>query len=171
MSKFSFKPLEESDIDLLYHWLNLPHVSEIWYENLSYEETRKKYLQRLDSDWIFSFIIHCDNQPIGFIHYYYADKVGHGWWPNAKPGEAGIDLFIAEQAYLNKGYGALLLKEFIKLLSKDRKLKTLFVDPAPDNVRAIRCYEKCGFKAQGEIDTPNGKVLLMQLDPQDKKPN
>jgi RimJ/RimL family protein N-acetyltransferase len=35
------------------------------------------------------------------------------------------------------------------------------VDPKPDNPRAIRCYEKAGFRAVREIDTPDGRALLM----------
>ncbi|HSM07403.1 MAG TPA: hypothetical protein VLA33_00110 [Gemmatimonadota bacterium] len=36
-------------------------------------------------------------------------------------------------------------------------------DPHPDNARAIRCYEKVGFKRAGEIVTPDGRALLMRL--------
>ena len=38
------------------------------------------------------------------------------------------------------------------------------VDPAPDNARAIRCYEKAGFRADSVIDTPDGKALIMYWD-------
>ncbi|MDF2690595.1 MAG: family N-acetyltransferase [Gammaproteobacteria bacterium] len=163
VKKFEFKPLQESDIDLLYRWLSQPHVAEIWYESLSYQETRAKYLACLTYDWIFLFIVYYRNQPIGYIHYYYAEKVGHGWWPDAKPGEAGLDLFIGEQDYLDKGYGTALLKEFIKKISADPKVHTLFVDVELNNLRAQRCYEKAGFISQGEINTPAGKAILMAI--------
>ena len=31
----------------------------------------------------------------------------------------------------------------------------------PENARAIRCYEKAGFRRVGEVDTPDGRALLM----------
>src|SRR5439155_24341115 len=37
-------------------------------------------------------------------------------------------------------------------------------DPAPDNHRAIRCYERAGFRPIGAITTPDGAAVLMVLD-------
>jgi RimJ/RimL family protein N-acetyltransferase len=37
-------------------------------------------------------------------------------------------------------------------------------DPAPHNARAIRCYEKAGFRPVREIVTPAGAALLMVMD-------
>lgn len=34
-------------------------------------------------------------------------------------------------------------------------------DPAPDNFRAIRCYEKAGFRRVGPIVTPDGPAMYM----------
>jgi aminoglycoside 6'-N-acetyltransferase len=34
-------------------------------------------------------------------------------------------------------------------------------DPDPDNVRAIRAYEKAGFYRNCPVDTPDGRALLM----------
>jgi len=38
------------------------------------------------------------------------------------------------------------------------------VDPDPDNVRAIRAYEKAGFVRDRLVDTPDGISLLMVRD-------
>jgi aminoglycoside 6'-N-acetyltransferase-1b len=37
-------------------------------------------------------------------------------------------------------------------------------DPAPTNLRAIRCYEKAGFRKVGIVDTPDGPALLMVIE-------
>jgi RimJ/RimL family protein N-acetyltransferase len=34
-------------------------------------------------------------------------------------------------------------------------------DPSPMNRRAIRCYEKAGFRDVWIVDTPDGEALLM----------
>jgi aminoglycoside 6'-N-acetyltransferase len=38
------------------------------------------------------------------------------------------------------------------------------IDPNPGNPRAIRAYEKAGFRRAREVDTPDGRALLMIRD-------
>ena len=38
------------------------------------------------------------------------------------------------------------------------------LDPSPRNSRAVRCYEKAGFRRVGLIQTPDGPALLMVID-------
>jgi aminoglycoside 6'-N-acetyltransferase Ib len=37
-------------------------------------------------------------------------------------------------------------------------------DPAPTNLRAIRCYEKVGFRRVGVVSTPDGTAMLMVME-------
>jgi aminoglycoside 6'-N-acetyltransferase len=37
-------------------------------------------------------------------------------------------------------------------------------DPDPANTRAVRAYEKAGFRMQRLVDTPDGRALLMLRD-------
>jgi aminoglycoside 6'-N-acetyltransferase-1b len=37
-------------------------------------------------------------------------------------------------------------------------------DPSPRNARAIRCYEKAGFRRVGTIVTPDGPAEYMVID-------
>jgi RimJ/RimL family protein N-acetyltransferase len=41
--------------------------------------------------------------------------------------------------------------------------RQLIADPSLANPRAIRCFEKSWFKAVGEVRTPDGPALLMQM--------
>jgi aminoglycoside 6'-N-acetyltransferase len=34
-------------------------------------------------------------------------------------------------------------------------------DPDPSNLRAVRAYEKAGFRKDREVDTPDGRALIM----------
>ncbi len=36
--------------------------------------------------------------------------------------------------------------------------------PSSDNLRAIKDYEKIGFKQEGNIQTPNGNATLVKID-------
>jgi aminoglycoside 6'-N-acetyltransferase len=40
----------------------------------------------------------------------------------------------------------------------------VIIDPHPNNGRAIRAYEKAGFRSLGERTSQYGRVLLMAID-------
>ncbi len=48
------------------------------------------------------------------------------------------------------------------MLCSNFDIEKIIIDPTPDNKRAIRCYEKVGFKGIGEIETPDGTACLME---------
>ena len=45
----------------------------------------------------------------------------------------------------------------------DPAVTEIRLDPHPDNSRAIRCYEKAGFRNLGEMATPDGPAVMMVL--------
>ena len=162
-NKFTFQQLTTSDLDLLCKWLEKPHVLEWWNDHLSSEDLKAKYAKRIGDDVVLPYIVYCDGKPIAFIQYYWASKVGEGWWPNEDAHTVGLDQFIGEEDYLNKGFGTLMLKEFIHFLFQNANIKKIITEADPNNLRAKRCYEKVGFQEEGVIDTPDGKSILMSL--------
>lgn len=50
------------------------------------------------------------------------------------------------------------------MLLRDPQVTRLQTDPDPRNLRAIRCYEKAGFRRVREIVTPDGLALYMVRD-------
>ena len=87
---------------------------------------------------------------------------GGGWWPDERdPGARGVDQFLADAADVGRGLGTAMVRDFVARLFADRAITRVQTDPAPDNARAIRSYEKAGFRAVGEVDTPDGLALLM----------
>ncbi len=160
-NQFSFRHLQETDLDLLCHWLNQPHVREWWNDNLSSDEIKSVYKARIGNDIVVPFIAYFDNQPIGFIQYYHANKVGDGWWPDEVAGTMGIDQFIGEPQLINRGIGTQMIRAFTDYLLHEVHAKKIITDVDPLNTRAIRCYEKAGFIFAGEIHTPDGLAHLM----------
>ncbi len=159
----SFKPLAVTDLELLVNWLNKPHVKAWWDDNLTAEQIREKYRGRMGDQTTYGFIIYFNEKPLGFIQYYYANRVGEGWWPEEVEGTVGIDQYIGEEAYINRGYGSLIIKTFVTKLLDHPRIKKIIVDVDPNNLRAIRCYEKVGFKLIKPIQTPDGLALLMEF--------
>ena len=54
-----------------------------------------------------------------------------------------------------------MVRAFVAHLFADPAVTRIQTDPSPLNARAIRCYEKAGFRRVGEVDTPDGQELLM----------
>ena len=80
------------------------------------------------------------------------------WWP-----VRGIDQFIGEADLLNRGHGSAFIRQFCDALFA-WSVPAVTTDPDPVNGRAVRAYEKAGFRPIGPMDTPWGHVLPMQKD-------
>jgi aminoglycoside 6'-N-acetyltransferase len=57
----------------------------------------------------------------------------------------GIDLFIGETEYWNRGIGTKVLSAARDYIFNQLQAVKIVIDPSVKNPRAIRCYEKCGF--------------------------
>ncbi|MFL5584864.1 MAG: GNAT family N-acetyltransferase [Gemmatimonadaceae bacterium] len=163
MPEFEFRPLTADDFAMLQTWLARPHVAAVWDSPRSLEEIRHEYLPTItDVSSLRAYIVWQRGRPVGFIQSYMAAEAGDGWWPDERdPGVSGIDQFLADPKDLNRGIGTAMVKAFVALLFEDPAITRVQTDPAPDNLRAIRCYEKAGFRRVGEVDTPDGRALLM----------
>jgi aminoglycoside 6'-N-acetyltransferase len=61
---------------------------------------------------------------------------------------AGIDIFLGG-AHQGRGYGGDAIRALARYLFDGRGHHRLIIDPAVDNVRAIRAYERIGFRRVG----------------------
>jgi aminoglycoside 6'-N-acetyltransferase Ib len=159
----SFRPLTLADLPLLHQWLHRPHVAEWWDRAPSLEEVERDFGPMIgDQSTTRPFIVLGDGAPIGYIQSYVAISSGGGWWPDERdPGVRGIDQFLAHADQLGQGLGTIIVRAFVRFLFDDPAVTRIQTDPSPTNRRAIRCYEKAGFHRVGEVDTPDGRALLM----------
>jgi uncharacterized protein YqjF (DUF2071 family)/RimJ/RimL family protein N-acetyltransferase len=162
----SFRPLTPADLPFLHEWLARPHVAEWWGRPSSLMEVEQEY-GPLTSDRSTTrpYIALSGGVPIGYIQSYVAMGAGEGWWPDEEgPGVRGIDQFLANSGQLDHGVGTAMVRAFVQHLFADPAVTRIQTDPSPANARAIRCYEKAGFRAVCEVDTPDGRALLMICD-------
>jgi AacA4 family aminoglycoside N(6')-acetyltransferase len=160
------RPMTEHDLPMLHNWLNRPHIVEWWggeAERPTLDEVLKHYLPRvLAEESVTPYIAMLDGEPIGYAQSYVALGSGDGWWEDEiDPGVRGIDQSLANPEQLNKGIGTKLVCALVEHLFSDPSVTKVQTDPAPNNHRAIRCYEKAGFIQQRVITTPDGSAMYM----------
>jgi RimJ/RimL family protein N-acetyltransferase len=161
---FTFRPLSVSDLPVLHEWLNRPHVAEWWEGAVSFEKVQADYGSIIGSPVIQQYFACLDGDPVAFIQSYDVMQADPEWWRDeTDPGARGIDQFLANPEQLGKGLGTQLVKQFVTFLFLQPLVTKVQADPAPENLRAIRCYEKAGFHRVGWVDTPDGKSLLMVI--------
>jgi len=163
---FSFRRLAASDLPMLHQWMARPHWIEWW----GVPDPLDVFLTAYGT-WIADtrkgqpYIAWFEGRAFGYIQSYVPMACGNGWWENeTDPGVRGIDQSIADPGDLNRGLGTAMVRAFVQMLFDNPYVTRIQTDPDPRNARAIRCYEKAGFRPVGEVRTPDGPALLMVCD-------
>ena len=154
---YVFRPMSEADLPLVKRWLGEPHVMQWWGDTCEQFEIVSGDLEVEAMD---QFIVATDDRPFGYLQCY-NPKV----WPDnglgVHPrGTRGIDQFIGEADMVDRGHGSAFIRSFIDRLLAAGATRVI-TDPDPANARAIRAYEKAGFRRDRLVDTPDGIALLM----------
>ncbi len=166
----TFRPLALADLVLMHGWFAQAHVAE-WYRDeakLSYEGVVAKYAPRIQGhEPVRAFIIAYGNHPIGYIQVYMVrDYPDYRAYIDIDDGTAGVDLFIGDPAYVNRGLGGPMLALFLRaIVFASADVTGSLIDPEVANARAIRSYEKVGYRHMTTIeDRQNARpVHLMYL--------
>jgi aminoglycoside 6'-N-acetyltransferase len=110
-------------------------------------------------------IFYYKNIPIGYLQYYLLNDLPEcdrkKYCLEETDKIYGIDLFIGETNYWNKGIGSLVLSTLVKFLFEELQAVKVVTDPQEWNTRAIHFYEKCGFakvKLLKEHELQEGKI-------------
>jgi aminoglycoside 6'-N-acetyltransferase len=150
--------MSAGDLPLVRDWLRVPHVKEWWHDADDFEFVSGD----LAHHDMAQFIVTMDERPFGYLQCYRIGDWHAGFGPQPD-GTRGIDQFIAEPGMVGRGHGSAFIRQFIEGLL-DSGTPRIVIDPSPTNPRAIRAYEKAGFRRVHEIDTPDGRALLMVRD-------
>jgi len=160
MTAYTFRPMSTSDLPTVKHWLATPHVREWWHDPAEQFELVSSDLDHPD---MAQFIVRVDEREFAYLQCYNlsAWNTGLGQQPE---GTRGLDQFIGEADMLGHGHGSAFVRAFADRLLAEG-VPRVVTDPDPANARAVRAYEKAGFRRDRLVDTPDGTALLMIRDP------
>ena len=145
----TFRPLGATDLPLLDRWLRNPAVARWWDVPSDYAAVVAKYTPRTEGrSPTRPFLILHAGTPVGYIQTHrpaaypdYAAAIGAG------PDAASIDVFIGEDGYRWRGVGSRAIRAFLRaIVFADPAVTHCLIDPHPDNVVALRAYERAGFR-------------------------
>jgi aminoglycoside 6'-N-acetyltransferase len=131
------RPLAESDVERIVELGAHPAV-EPWWPGLTPEHVLEK--ARGDDAGAVVFAIVADDEVAGMIQYFEEDD------PEYR--HASIDVFLGAP-FQDGGLGTDAVRTLARHLIAERGHHRLTIDPAAHNTRAIRCYEKVGFRPVG----------------------
>jgi aminoglycoside 6'-N-acetyltransferase len=165
---YDFHPMSAADLPLMRRWLERPHVREWWGD----PETELGYIRDMieGRDTTRPFIFSVDGEPAGYIQYWFIGHhqnatwiASHPWLAELPSDAIGVDLSIGDPDMLSLGVGSGVLRAFAEHLVRLGH-RTIVIDPDPANGRAVRAYEKAGFRDIPRLRGRTGDTLLMQYE-------
>ena len=131
------RPLTESDRAALVQVLSDPTVVE-WWDTRGPEHSADELIAG-EPGW-FVWAIEVDGDFAGSIQATEEDDIDYR--------HAGIDIFMSAR-FQGRGRGTDAVRTVARWLFEERRHHRLTIDPAAANARAIRTYEKVGFRPVG----------------------
>jgi RimJ/RimL family protein N-acetyltransferase len=143
MAQVNLRPVTEADLTQIVIWRNDPEVmqfmgreaGETTLEGLQEWLARVSAPDSLDHEWM----IEVKGRAIG----------GCGLQLESNEQVAYLGIYIGDKIFWGKGYGPAVIREALHFGFDEEGLHRVHLSVYPENPRAVRCYEKCGFRQEG----------------------
>ena len=159
-SRITFQRLTAADFPLLHRWLNNAEVA-LFYgvgddnrKNPTPEEVVAEYAPSLKpGSPTHSFTILLDGRQVGYIQCYrVGDYAEYAKAIDLDDDAWAIDLYVGEDDARGRGLGARVIELFLEeQVFALPGVTTCLLCPEPENDRAIRAYEKAGFRYEKTV--------------------
>ena len=134
--RVALRPLVVGDLGAVYDVLREPEVAR-WWGAFDEKGIREELLETAETT---AFAIEVEGTFVGVV------MCSEECEPDYR--HAGIDIFLAT-AHQDRGYGSEAIRVLARHLFAERGHHRLTIDPAAANTRAIRAYERVGFRPVG----------------------
>jgi aminoglycoside 6'-N-acetyltransferase len=159
-ARYGFRAVTEGDLPMIAAWLAEPHAAEWWGDP---ETEIADIRESIASESVEPLIVELDRRPIAYLQSYDPHLEDGHPYQDQPFGTLGIDLTIGPPELVGLGHGSAIVRQFTDELFAEGAPRVV-IDPDPKNARAIRSYEKAGFRPIGERISVYGHALLMARD-------
>lgn len=151
------------DCEDFIRWRNSDFIRSyfIYRQDITLEEQQIWVRDKVDTGIVAQFVIwdRVDNKKIGCTYLQKIDK---------EKKEAEFGIFIGEQEYIGCGRGAEAAKKMIEFGFEKLGLERIYLRALKENTRAIKSYQKAGFKREGHeelvrIENKDVAVVFMAI--------
>jgi len=140
------RPLEMEDVSTCLRWINDPEVTRTlaMYRPLNEPREREWFegLYKDDREILVAIVLKENDKHIGNIGLHRIE------W---KERQAELGIMIGEKDEWDKGYGAEAIRLMLEYGFERLGLHRIYLRVYANNPRAIRCYEKAGFRQEGVL--------------------
>lgn len=150
-----------ADLSLLQYWGTKPHVIAAGGEDDWYDWPAEL---AVDPNWREFLIAELDGRPIGMIEIIDPAEEETHYWGEVGLGLRAIDIWIGEQDDLGRGYGTQMMQLAIERCFADPSVTAIVIDPLASNTRAIRFYQRLGFRPVERRTFQRDECLVHRLD-------
>ena len=157
---YSFRSVEPDDLPMLGQWLRQPHVRQWWGDPEKGVAEIAAAMNEISTE---PLIVEFEGQPLAYLQSYDPHLEDDHPYADQPTGTLGLDISIGNADLIGKGHGSAIISQFALELFEEGAPR-LVIDPHPDNTRAIRAYERAGFRHIDTRESQYGPAHLMALD-------
>ena len=95
-----------------------------------------------------------EGKHIGNLMYYDIDEA---------KGEAELGIMVGDRDYQDKGYGTDAITTLLHHIFTTTTLNRIYLNTLAWNLRAQKCFKKCGFVPCGQVKRYNGTFVVMEI--------
>ena len=114
--------------------------------------------------WRDQLVAELDGVPIGFVQILDPAEEETHYWGNVPANLRAIDIWIGEEAYLNKGHGTEIMRRAIERCFAPPEVTAILIDPLVSNTRSHRFYQRLGFAPIERRSFGADECLVHRLD-------
>ena len=169
-NQIKFKKADPSHLDLIFSWLNEPHMIEFWDNTQEHKDDivnfihgrKQHYFYGTTQYWIGSI----DDEPFCFLlsDILLPDQdlpALYRSYLSTQGNTIALDFGIGNKKRLGQGLASPTLAAFVQFYHDkvDQQADTFLIDPDANNPRAKHVYHKAGFDEVGTYDPEAGAFI------------
>ena len=157
------RPLLQDEAELVYEWATSSDATPYWYGEMYgdqipsredfFADFKPHYFDESDPEKGRAFAIEIDGNIIGHVHYNNIDRSDNS---------VELDIMIMDRENWNRGYGSDALRALSSYLFEHKGIGTCFIEAILKNPRAVRAYQKAGFRTTKTFERMGGKRIRLE---------